>query len=52
MSLIIFLFFWSADSFAASSSSLLISKDVLINPSFALFSSISISFSVNNGGVT
>ena len=52
MSLIICLVLWSADSFAASSSSLLISKDVLISSSFALFLSICISFSVNNDGGT
>ena len=49
MSLIIFFFYWSADSFAASNSPLLICIDVLIKSSFALFLSIPISSAVNNG---
>ena len=50
MSLIIFLFFWSADLFAMSSSSLIISKDVLTTSLFTLF--LTISFSVNIGDGT
>ena len=41
-----FLFFLSADSFAASSSSLLICKDVLIKSLFSLFLSVSLSLSL------